>query len=445
MSRWQAGTEVVAKYDFKGATKDDLPFKKGEILTITRGTRDCNWYRAKNGKGDMGLIPVNYVHVLERGAVKLHAMPWFHGRIDREKAEELLKARRDGLFLVRESCNYKGDYTLSVCFGGKIEHYRVIFKDNKLTVDEEEYFENLTKLVEHYQNDADGLCTRLTQPLEKKGCFDFSVDSESFEKEGWAINRKDLTLMESIGKGEFGDVLLGEYKGKKVAIKSLKDDDRAAQQFLAEASVMTSLHHPNLVQLLGVSLDGSPVYIVTEYCGKGSLIDYLRSRGRTVIGQKDLVGFGRDVAAGLEYLESKNLVHRDVAARNVLIDDNASAKLSDFGLAREANFNQEGGKFPIKWTAPEALKEQNFSTKSDVWSYGIFLWELFSFGRVPYPRVPLSDVVSKVEKGYRMDIPDGCPQEVYVIMKDCWNLAPSKRPSFGQIVKRMELIHKGFL
>ncbi|KXJ27222.1 Tyrosine-protein kinase CSK [Exaiptasia diaphana] len=398
-SMWQAGTEIVGKYDFRGTTRDDLPFKRGELLTIVRETRvsklayleDCNWYRAKNSSGHVGLIPVNYVQVAEKGAVKLQSMPWFHGRIDREKAEELLHPRKDGLFLVRESRNFQGDYTLSVCFEGRVDHYRVLFSNNKLTVDEEEYFENLTKLVEHYQNDADGLCTMLREPLEKKGSFDYSVDPEMFHKEGWAIPRNQLKLLEPIGKGEFGDVLLGEYKGQKVAVKSLKDDSRAAQQFLAEASVMT------------------------------------------------------DVAAGLEYLEAKNLVHRDVAARNVLIDDNASAKLSDFGLAREANFNLEGGKFPIKWTAPEALKEQKFSTKSDVWSYGIFLWELFSFGRVPYPRVPLSDVMAKVEKGYRMEIPEGCPPDVYNVMRECWHINPSNRPSFGEIRRKQENIYTGFL
>ncbi|XP_048583816.1 tyrosine-protein kinase CSK isoform X2 [Nematostella vectensis] len=358
-SRWPAGTEVVTRYEFQGVNKDDLPFKKGEVLVIERDTRDPNWYRARNKTGVIGLIPVNYVQVLERGAVKLHAMPWFHGKIEREKSEELLQPRTDGLFLVRESRNYVGDYTLSVCCNGKVEHYRVIFKDNMLTVDEEEYFENLTKLVEHYQNDSDGLCTRLRQPVKKSGRYNYSVDSESFVKEGWSIQKSELIIKETIGKGEFGDVLLGTYRGKQVALKCLKDDTRAAQQFLAEASIMTALSHKNLVQLLGVSLDGGTTYIVTEYCAKGSLIDYLRSRGRTVIGAKDLVGFARDVAAGMQYLESKNLVHRDLAARNVLIHEDGTAKVSDFGLARDADVIVEGGKFPIKWTAPEALKEQS--------------------------------------------------------------------------------------
>lgn len=288
---WPSGTEIVAKYDFRGANQDDLPFKKGEVLIVERSTRDTNWYRARNKAGASGLIPVNYVR--EKGAVKLHAMPWFHGKIAREDAEALLKPREEGLFLVRESVNYPGDYSLSVVHGDKVEHYRVIYQDNKLTVDGEEHFENLTSLVKHYEKDADGLCTRLATPLKKVGRLDFSVDSDQFVKEGWAIKRNDLRLGNKIGKGEFGDVLEGHYRGQKVAVKSLKDTSRAAQQFLAEASVMTSLSHKNLVQLLGVSLDGDPIYIITEFCGKGSLVEYLRTRGRAVIGQKDLVKFSK--------------------------------------------------------------------------------------------------------------------------------------------------------
>lgn len=445
---WPSGTEVIGKYEFRGRSAEDLPFKKDEILYIESVTRDPNWYRAKNTKGRRGMIPYNYVKESDqKGAVKLHAMPWFHGKISREKAEELLKPFKEGLFLVRESHNFQGDYTLSVCCGSKVEHYRVRYTDdNKLTVDDDTYFENLTKLVQHYEKDADGLCTRLAEPLEKiGGKFDFSVDPESFKKEGWTIKRSELILGKSIGKGEFGDVLQGMYRGQKVAVKSLLDDSHAAQSFLAEASIMTNLSHKNLVKLLGVSLDGNPIYIVTEFCGKGSLVEYLRTRGRTVIGQKDLVGFARDVAAGMQYLESKHLVHRDLAARNVLVHEDDTAKVSDFGLAREANFNLEGGKFPIKWTAPEAIKHGQFSTQSDVWSYGVLLWELFSFGRTPYPRVHIDNVMEKIERGYRMEIPDGCPQKVYDVMRDCWELDPKHRPSFEKIYATLDQLHKSFV
>ncbi|XP_073242312.1 tyrosine-protein kinase CSK-like [Porites lutea] len=445
---WPTGTEVVGKYEFRGRTREDLPFRKGEILLIESVTRDPNWYRAKNAKGQRGMIPYNYVkEKLAKGAVKLDAMPWFHGKISRDQAEQLLEPEhKKGLFLVRESQNFQGDYTLSVCTGSKVDHYRVRYThDNKLTVDDETFFENLTKLVQHYEHDEDGLSTRLAHPLQKQGKFDFSVDPESFKKEGWSIRRSELQLGKSIGKGEFGDVLQGVYRGQKVAVKSLLDDSHAAQSFLTEASIMTNLSHKNLVKLLGVSLDGNPIYIVTEYCGKGSLVEYLRTRGRTVIGQKELVGFARDVAAGMQYLESKHLVHRDLAARNVLVHDDGTAKVSDFGLAREANFNLEGGKFPIKWTAPEAIKHKQFSTQSDVWSYGILLWELFSFGRTPYPRVHIDSVMDKIEGGYRMECPDGCPQRVYSVMRECWEIDPKQRPSFKTIYSELDQIYRSFL
>ncbi|KAJ7385313.1 hypothetical protein OS493_016388 [Desmophyllum pertusum] len=166
---WTAGTEVVGRFQFRARTQEDLSFEKDEVLYIESVTRDPNWYRAKNAKGRKGMIPYNYVEENKR-AVKLHAMPWFHGKITREQAEALLTPYEDGLFLVRESHNFQGDYTLSVCGGSRLEHYRVRYMDDsKLTVDDETYFENLTKLVEHYQDDADGLCTRLAKPWKRKG------------------------------------------------------------------------------------------------------------------------------------------------------------------------------------------------------------------------------------------------------------------------------------
>jgi len=371
--------------------------------------------------------------------VKLHAMPWFHGKISRDQAENLLQPREDGLFLVRESTNFPGDYTLCVCYQGKVEHYRVIYKDNKLTIDEEEFFSNLAELVEHYEKDADGLCTRLERSVAKQGKTDFFVDRKDFEEAGWIIQEKDLQLKESIGKGEFGDVMLASYRGDKVAVKILKDSSQAAQKFLAEASVMTSLRHPNLVQLLGLVFNDQHqhLYLVTEFMSKGSLVDYLRSRGRLHVTKRDQIKFAYDTCAGMEYLESKKVVHRDLAARNVLVAENGDAKVCDFGLAREEIYNQEGGKFPIKWTAPEALRHSKFSNKSDMWSFGILLWEIYSFGRVPYPRIPLADVVKHVEKGYRMEKPEGCTQEIHDLMRQAWDLNPERRPTFHQVKQQL--------
>ncbi|KAG0414262.1 hypothetical protein HPB47_008609, partial [Ixodes persulcatus] len=346
-----SGTEVVARYNFNAKSREDLSFMKGDLMTIVSDTPDPNWFRAKHSDGREGLIPLNYI--LRRAEVKLNSMPWFHGKITREQAESLLSPREDGLFLVRESTNYPGDYTLCVCFRGKVEHYRVIYRENKLTIDEEEYFEGLPQLIEHYEQDADGLCTRLSQSVPKQD-GEMAIDHRAFEMAGWAIKKQDLQVIENIGKGEFGDVLLANYKGLKVAVKKIKESGK--NMLIAEASLMTSLRHPNLVQLLGLVIEESSLQIVTEYMAKGSLVDYLRSRGRLHVTRLDQINFATDTCAGMAYLESKHVVHRDLAARNVLISDDGVAKVSDFGLARDESDNLEGGKFPIKWTAPEALK-----------------------------------------------------------------------------------------
>ncbi|KAM4676546.1 tyrosine-protein kinase CSK [Discoglossus pictus] len=443
---WLAGTECVANYDFPGKADQDLSFSKGEVLIIVAVTKDPNWYKAKNKVGQVGFIPANYVQKREgvKSGTKLSLMPWFHGKITREQAERLLYPPETGLFLVRESTNYPGDYTLCVSCEGKVEHYRIIYSSGKLTIDEEAYFDNLMQLVEHYTNDADGLCTNLMKPKLMEGTV---AAQDEFSRSGWALKMKDLKLLQSIGKGEFGDVMLGDYRGTKVAVKCIKND-ATAQAFVAEALVMTQLRHNNLVQMLGVIVeDKSSLYIVTEYMAKGSLVDYLRSRGRSVLGGECLLKFSLDVSEGMEYLEDNNFVHRDLAARNVLVSEDNIAKVSDFGLTKEASASQDTSKLPVKWTAPEALREKLFSTKSDVWSFGILLWEIYSFGRVPYPRIALKDVVPRVEKGYKMDAPDGCPQVVYDVMKQCWHLDPNQRPSFRKLraqlehIKAKELFH----
>ncbi|KAF4532664.1 hypothetical protein B566_EDAN002899 [Ephemera danica] len=282
-----------------------------------------------------------------------------------------------------------------------------------------------------------GLCTQLIKSLPKKGKQDVCVDTKAFVEAGWVLQDHELEIKEPIGKGEFGDVMLGLLRGERVAVKRLKDGSEAAQKFLAEASLMTSMRHENLVQMLGLVMNNKHICLVTEYMSKGSLVDYLRSRGRQHVTKKDQINFAYGTSAGMEYLESRKVVHRDLAARNVLISEEGIAKVADFGLAREENYTLEGGKLPIKWTAPEALKQGKFSNKSDMWSFGILLWEIYSFGRVPYPRIPLADVVKHVEKGYKMEAPEGCPPEVYEIMKQAWDLQPEKRPTFKEVKGKM--------
>jgi c-src tyrosine kinase len=460
---WAPGTVVVAKYQFKGSATHDLPFGKGDRLTIVSASRDPNWYKARREDGLEGMLPANFVmevkaealtvkkeaqkkppkvsqDSLPKTAVQLHKMPWFHGKISRSEAEVKLNPMQNGLYLVRESTNFPGDYALCVCFTNKIEHYHIKFKDNMYTIDDEEEFDNLTQMVEHYQKDADGLVTRLRVPVAKEGKQQYTVEMDDFKKHGWNIPRDRLEFGATIGKGEFGEVFSGKYKGEKVAIKSLKDDHKGLQDFLAEASVMTSLSHPNLVNLIGVSVDQKPVYIITEFMEKGSLIEYLRSRGRSVIQRSHQIGFAKDVVNGMAYLERKDLVHRDLAARNILVSAENVAKVSDFSLARERDYDHKGVKIPIKWTAPEAIESGEFSNKSDVWSFGILMWEVYSFGRVPYPRVPVNDVMAHIKRGGRLELPENCPPEVYSIMKSCWRENPEDRPKFSEIKKELKAL-----
>lgn len=277
--------------------------------------------------------------------------------------------------MVRESTNFPGDYTLCVCYQNKVEHYRVKYHERSLTIDDEEFFENLDKLIDHYKNDADGLCTKLVKALPKESlpttnnCHsdDLCIINEQelevrMSLPSYSIflclvqffftNKTHFQIYEPIGKGEFCEVMLGKWKKNKVAVKVLKDSSEA------EAILMKSLHHENLVNLLGVVRKKEQIYLVTEYMSKGSLVDYLRSRGRLHVTKKDQINFAFDTSSGMEYLERMHVVHRDLAARNVLIAENGVAKVSDFGLARnEKNATSESAKLPIKWTAPEALKQ----------------------------------------------------------------------------------------
>ncbi|XP_030748284.1 tyrosine-protein kinase CSK [Sitophilus oryzae] len=379
-------------------------------------------------------VNVNRVQSPLKHHSKYMTTPWFHGKISREEAESLLRPRTDGLFLVRESTNFPGDYTLCVCFQSKVEHYRVKSHSNKLTIDDEEFFDNLDELIEHYKNDADGLCTKLVNalPKEHETAKTLTKSSSKESDDLCVIPEEDLVVCEPIGKGEFCEVMLGKWKNQKVAVKVLKDSSEA------EAILMKSLHHENLVNLLGIVRKKDHIYLVTEYMSKGSLVDYLRSRGRLHVSKKDQINFAYDTCSGMEYLEKMHVVHRDLAARNVLIAENGRAKVSDFGLARnEKNAASESAKLPIKWTAPEALKHNKFSNKSDMWSFGILLWEIYSFGRVPYPRIPLADVVRHVENGYKMEAPEGCPPEIYQIMRQAWDFYPEKRPNFHEVKTKL--------
>ncbi|XP_032630546.1 megakaryocyte-associated tyrosine-protein kinase isoform X3 [Chelonoidis abingdonii] len=432
---WLPGTQCITKHDHTKPKARELAFRKGDIVTIVE-ICEKGWYKAKhNDTGEEGLLSASSVR--EREAIrvdpKLSLMPWFHGKISGVEAVQALQPPEDGLFLVRESIRHPGDYVLCVSFGKEVIHYRIIYQENRLSIDASVCFYNLIDMIEHYMKDQGAICTKLVKPKPKPG---LKSAEDELAKAGWLLKLQHLTLGDKIGEGEFGAVLQGEYMGQKVAVKNIKCDV-TAQAFLAETAAMTKVRHKNLVQLLGVILHNG-LYIVMEYMSKGNLVNFLRTRGRSVLQPKQLIQFALDISQGMDYLESKKLVHRDLAARNILISEENVAKVSDFGLAKVDPKGVDATKLPVKWTAPEALKNNKFSTKSDVWSYGILLWELFSYGRAPYSKMTLKEVTEMVEKGYRMEAPEECPPSLYTLMKSCWETEPGKRPSFRKLTEKLQ-------
>lgn len=255
-------------------------------------------------------------------------------------------------------------------------------------------------------------------------------------RDKWEIPRSEVTLIKRLGRGNFGEVYYGKWKNNiEVAVKTLREGTMSTAAFLQEAAIMKKFRHKRLVALYGVCSEDGPIFIVQEYMNKGSLLDFLRTEGKA-LEFEDLIYIAFQVASGMEYLESKQLIHRDLAARNVLIGENNIAKICDFGLARVIEDNEycpkQGSRFPVKWTAPEAIIYGKFSIKSDVWSYGILLMEIFTLGQVPYPGMHGREVIDLVEKGERMPKPTShpLPDEIYQIMLKTWDVNPEKRPTF---------------
>uniref|UniRef100_A0A3B4FKW0 Tyrosine-protein kinase n=1 Tax=Pundamilia nyererei TaxID=303518 RepID=A0A3B4FKW0_9CICH len=427
---WAAGTQCVAKGDHKKPKPGELLYRKGDILTIVDTTTKKGCYRARhNTTGEEGIL--NATNVREREALRvdpsLSLMPWFHGKISGPEAVSKLQPAEDGLFLVRESIRHPGDYVLCVSISGEVIHYRVIYQDNKLTIDKTQYFYNLIDMIEFYSKNKGSIATTLLKPKQKQGTKSAELELSKSWLNGVCVIQPPA-------------VYEGVYMGQRVAVKTIKCDV-TAQAFLQETTVMTK-HENVIVCNVGSTLTASaflPYLISLRVCLlQGNLVNFLRTRGRSVVNSVQLLRFSLDVCEGMDYLESKKLVHRDLAARNVLISDDNVAKVSDFGLTKVDSKVSDKAKLPVKWTAPEALKKEKFSTKSDVWSYGILLWEIFSYGRQPYPKMSLQEVKDKVEQGYRMEAPEDCPPSVYSLMRVCWEQEPRKRPGFHKLREKLD-------
>uniref|UniRef100_A0A4W5P2E0 Fibroblast growth factor receptor n=1 Tax=Hucho hucho TaxID=62062 RepID=A0A4W5P2E0_9TELE len=285
----------------------------------------------------------------------------------------------------------------------------------------------------------------------------------------WELSRDRLSLGKPLGEGCFGQVVLAEAAGldrekpsrlTKVAVKMLKADatEKDLSDLISEMEMMKMIgKHKNIINLLGACTQDGPLHVVVEYASQGNLREYLRCRrpvgleywsGPTqspldTLEVRELVSAAYQVARGMAYLASQKCIHRDLAARNVLVTEDNVMKIADFGLARDIHHidyykKTTNGRLPVKWMAPEALFDRIYTHQSDVWSFGVLLWEIFTLGGSPYPGVPVEELFKLLKEGHRMDRPAACTEELYMMMRDCWHAVQSHRPTFKQLVEDLD-------
>ncbi|XP_048359727.1 tyrosine-protein kinase SYK isoform X1 [Sphaerodactylus townsendi] len=277
------------------------------------------------------------------------------------------------------------------------------------------------------------------------------ADPEEMKAKNVTLDRNLLTLEDQeLGSGNFGTVKKGTYemrKGRKtVAVKILKNesnDPSLKDELLREANVMQQLDNPYIVRMIGIC-EAESWMLVMEMAELGPLNKYL-IKHRDVT-EKNITELVHQVSIGMKYLEENNFVHRDLAARNVLLVTQHYAKISDFGLSKALGSNdyykaEHYGKWPVKWYAPECMNFFRFSSKSDVWSFGVLMWEAFSYGQKPYKGMKGGEVSQMIERGERMERPPACPLEVYDLMKLCWTYDADNRPGFSAVELRLRQYH----
>ena len=276
----------------------------------------------------------------------------------------------------------------------------------------------------------------------------------------------NIRFVQELGEGTFGKVYKGELAGyhgegimSQVAIKTLNDNATAKVQndFRREVDLMTDLKHPNIVCMVGVCMKERPLCMLFEYMCHGNLHEYLTLHSPhtdlsvsddegagQILDQTDMMYLAQQISSGMEHLASHHVVHRDLAARNILVWDNLLVKISDLGVSRDQYamdyYNMQGNSvIPIRWMPPEAILYNKYGTESDVWSFGVVLWEIYNYGLQPYYGYSNSEVIEMIRARQILPCPEECPHRIYTLMMECWNEVPSHRPSFKVIHERMKM------
>uniref|UniRef100_A0A4W5LQF6 Tyrosine-protein kinase n=1 Tax=Hucho hucho TaxID=62062 RepID=A0A4W5LQF6_9TELE len=385
---------VVALQNYSPHEDTDLPLHKDQEYILTDSSHH-NWWTVQDHRG------------------------WYNKEITRGRAEDLLMTEgKEGAFMVRDS-RHAGVYTVSVFT--KAPGQSEAEETSKFYLAEKYLFSTIPELIQYHQHNAAGLITRLRHPVSQGR--ESSQSPAELSEGQWEVDPAELTLGEEVGSGQFGLVLQGRWRERGVAVKMVREGAMSEEDFKEEARVMTMLSHCKLVQLYGVCTQHSPMCLVFELMEQGCLSDYLRAR-RGRMSQDSLLGMCLDVSEGMAYLESNNFIHRDLAARNCLVSCNNVVKVSDFGMTRfvldDQYTSSQGSKFPIKWSSPEVIKYCKFSSKSDVWSFGVLMWEVYTEGRLPYDNRSNLEVVEALNAGLRLLKPRQAPEAVHLLMEWCW-------------------------
>ncbi|XP_023560093.1 tyrosine-protein kinase Srms isoform X2 [Octodon degus] len=440
-----------ALYDFTARCAAELSVSRGDRLYALKEEGDYIFAHRLSGTPSAGLVPITYV--AKAAPETLADQPWYFSGLSRTQAQQLLlsPANAPGAFLIRPSESSLGSYSLSAPGG-------------RLYLQEGQLFPSLEALLTYYKANWKQIQSPLLQPCRPQvgprtptqslgqpwdpalACIT-SAPCKPLAQDKWERPRSEFVLRRKLGEGYFGEVWEGLWLGSvPVAVKVIKSADMKLADLAKEIEALKSLRHERLIRLHAVCSVGAPVYIVTELMRKGNLQAFLGSPEGQGLSLLLLLSFTCQVAEGMSYLEEQRVVHRDLAARNVLVGDDLTCKVADFGLARllkdDIYSPSSSSKIPVKWTAPEAANYCIFSQKSDVWSFGILLYEVFTFGQCPYEGMSNHETLQQLSRGYRLPRPAACPAEVYLLMLECWKGSPEERPAFTMLWERLDAIHR---
>ncbi|TKR94331.1 hypothetical protein L596_008626 [Steinernema carpocapsae] len=365
--------------------------------------------------------------------------PYYQGFMSAEEAKHLVGVQ--GEFLVRKADLSSGvSFIISVFWDNEVRHVAILKTKSKGYFYVHKFcFDTVPDLVRYHQ--------QMHVVLDK----DVPIQLKTFhERDNWQLYHEQVELGKKLGNGEFGEVFLGKltsgFFGKpvEVAVKTLKPGSLSVDsriKFLREANLMLKIRHPNVIRLFGVCTTREPIMIVMEIAPGGSLLDRVRDKQKPLSVAKK-VSYLYGVANGMAHLEKELVIHRDLAARNCLIGKRDQAKITDFGLSLSGVTCLEKSqlkKAPIRWLPPETLQRGTYSNKSDVWSYGVVVWEVFNKGRLPYKELGNNKITKqRVVRGYRLTPGDEMNEEMKAVMDACFTADRNQRPTFSDLLKMMK-------